>query len=83
MSEEKVWKTWKARWKYTEEHAIDIVKKIFQMGGVRPVEITIFLKNSDDGLDFAIELGWLKDCLNESYKVTSSGLMMLAHRIKD
>lgn len=86
MSEEKSWKTWKERWKSTEEHAIYLVKEIFRLRGTRPVgkrELNIGTYSSfEDALDFAIELGWLKDCLNETYKVTSVGLMMLSHRIK-
>lgn len=89
MSEEKSWKTWKARWKSTEKSAIEIVKEIFRLGGTRPIGKNVFVifeqhrAAYQNGLDFAIELGWLKDCFNETYKVTSVGLMMLAHRIKD
>jgi len=83
------WKTWKARWKFTEKNAVNIVKRIFRLRGIRPIErkeLTILEPDDiayQDGLDFAIELGWLKDCLNDTYKITSVGLMMLCHRIKD
>lgn len=86
MSEEKSWTTWKTRWKSTEEDAIDIVKEIFRLKGTSPVDKKklerLAYLNVKDGLGFAIELGWLKDCLNETYKVTVVGLMMLSHRIK-
>ena len=88
MSEEKSWKTWKEKWKFTNQNAEDIVKEIFRLGGTQPVNKTYIDKfippraDGEDGLDFAIELGWLKDCLNETYKVTACGLMMLSHRIK-
>jgi len=82
MSEEKSWDTWKQRWKVTEENAIDIVKEIFRRGGTqsvdtRKIEGFTFL---EDGLNFAVELGWLKNFLTGSYKVTAVGLLMLAHR---
>lgn len=85
MSEEKVWKTWKARWKITNQNAIDVVKEIFRMGGTRPVhkDNATLVPYSQDGLDFAIELGWLKECPNGRYKVTACGLMILSHRFKD
>jgi len=87
MSEKQSFYTWKKRWQITDENAIEIVKEIFRLGGTRPVE----KKQLDaatyspfgDALDFAIELGWLKDCLNDIYKLTCSGLLMLAHRVKD
>jgi len=87
MSKEKSWTTWKARWKKTEEDAIDIVEEVFRLEGTRPVlkiklEGLAYLR-LEDALDFAIELGWLKDCLNDTYKLTASGLLMLAHRVKD
>jgi len=81
---EKSWDTWKERWKSTEENAIDIVKEIFRRGGTQPIdtrkieEFTIL----EDALNFAVELGWLKDFLTGSYKVTAVGLLMLAHQVK-
>ena len=79
--------TWEARWKITEKNAIDIVKEIFRLGGTRPVDRKIengkFRLGTQDGLDFAVELGWLKDCHNDTYKLTCSGLLMLSHRMKD
>ena len=78
------WKTWKTRWRFTEENAVNIVKEIFRLEGTQPIDkrgierLTIY----EDGLEFAIEMGWLKDCLNESYRVTCSGLLMLAHQLK-
>ena len=88
MSEEILWKTWKERWVITNRNAENIVKEIFRLGGTRPIEkkkienIAIHAEHPQNGLDFAIELGWLKDCFNETYKVTTCGLMMLSHRIK-
>lgn len=84
MSEEKLWKTWKARWKKTEEDAIDIVKEIFRLEGTRPIEKQHIPVCSDFeyALDFAVEMGWLKDHRHETYRVTCSGLLMLAHQLK-
>lgn len=89
MSEEMLWDTWKQRWIITNRNAEDTVKEIFRLGGTRPVEkkkiesIAIHAGHPSNSLDFAIELGWLNDCLNETYRVTSVGLLMLSHRIKD
>ena len=84
MSEEKLWTTWRTRWKFTEKNAINIVKEIFRLGGTQLVEKREIEKLIiyEDGLDFAIELGWLKDCYNDTYKLTCSGLLMLSHQIK-
>jgi len=86
MSEEILWKTWKKRWTVTETNAIDIVKEIFRLVGVQVIHKAHLEKfnnlHGEDGLDFAIELGWLKDCLTGYYKLTCSGLLMLAHQLK-
>lgn len=84
MSEEKAWVTWKERWKITNQNAEDIVKQIFRLKGTRIVvkkDIPV-CSSFEEALDFAIELGWLKDCLNDTYKLTCSGLLMLAHQAK-